>query len=278
MWDITALLLCVSEGIFSYGVITALCWTASVSNMRTHPSLHSFVYVWGKEQSRLCRFETTKRNTLEGNAHTVRNSFKRVLKRSSLFSSVILGEFQMKLLIFFFRKQQNDSFILLSSICTRSNTHCCMWICTTKAELKAKQWNIRIQDGMHFLLSEAGGSLAWKLHMLGRQEWKWHFPCSPAANTNCKYTWTRGRDGRELHTNSLFTAKSIRRWWKRWQWQIEWLWSGLQGCLLEGLQIKVQYDQKGIKRFVLECVSLFWKQVCFQLWGPLTCNTHPYTL
>lgn len=57
MWDITAQLLCVSEGIFLYSVTTALCWVASVFNLRTHPGLHLFVYVWGKEQNRLCHFE-----------------------------------------------------------------------------------------------------------------------------------------------------------------------------------------------------------------------------
>lgn len=57
MWDITARLLCVSEGIFLWGVIMALCCTALVFNVWTHPSLHAFVYMSGKEQSRLCHFK-----------------------------------------------------------------------------------------------------------------------------------------------------------------------------------------------------------------------------
>lgn len=45
MWDITAGLLYVSEGIFLWSVILVLCCTPPGFNVWTHPSLHVFVYV-----------------------------------------------------------------------------------------------------------------------------------------------------------------------------------------------------------------------------------------
>lgn len=60
MWDITTRLLCVSQGIFLWSVIIVLCYTAPHVNVWTHPSLHAFVYMCRRGQSRRCRFKTVK--------------------------------------------------------------------------------------------------------------------------------------------------------------------------------------------------------------------------